>query len=74
MHTPAFLGFALTRLVGLLLRDTVLSRDEVDGLIAGLLTSDSEPMGTTRLGDWLREHGDVLDEKYVSELRRNSRR
>ena len=34
MHTPAFLGFALTRLVGLLLRDVVvLTRDDVDGLM-----------------------------------------
>ena len=39
VHTPVPLGFALTRLVGLLLRDVVLTRDEVDGLVAGLLTS-----------------------------------
>ena len=32
MHTPVPLGFGLTRLVGLLLRDVVLTRDEVDGL------------------------------------------
>ena len=43
------LGFALTRLVGLLLLDVVLSRDEVDGLMGGLLTSDGTPTGTTRL-------------------------
>ena len=39
VHTPPSLGFALTRLVGLLLLDVVLTRDEVDGLMAGLLTS-----------------------------------
>ena len=47
VHTPSSQGFAMTRLVGLLLRDVVLTRDEVDGLMAGLLTSDWEPMGTT---------------------------
>ena len=36
VHTPPSRGFAFTRLVGLLLRDVVLSRDEVDGLMAGL--------------------------------------
>ena len=60
VHTPAFLGFALTRLVGLLLRDVVLTRDNVEGLMAGLLTSDRTPTGTTRLGDWLHEYADAL--------------
>ena len=36
VHTPPSLGFALTRLVGLILRDVELSRDEVDGLMAGV--------------------------------------
>ena len=46
VHTRSPLGFALTRLVGLLLRDVVLTPDEVDGLMAGLLTSGSAPTGT----------------------------
>ena len=61
----------MTRLVGLLLRDVVLSRDEVDGLMAGLLTSDSPPTGTIRLGDWLKHNGEFLGRRYVSEVRRN---
>ena len=71
VHTPPSLGFALTRLVGLLLRDVVLSRDEVDGLMAGLLTSASAPTGTTRLADWLGDNSDSLGCRYMSELRRN---
>ena len=74
VHTPPFLGFALTRLVGLLLRDVVLTRDEVDGLMAGLLTSHAAPAGTARLGDWLNDNADALGWRYVSELRRNYRR
>ena len=42
-------------LVGRLLRDVVLNRDEVDGLMAGLLTSDSTPTVTTTLADWLND-------------------
>ena len=53
----------MTRLVGLLLRDVVLSRDEVDGLMAGLLTSDSPPTGTIRLGDWLKHNGELLENR-----------
>ena len=51
VHTPPSLGLALTRLVGLMLRDVVLTRDEVDGLMARLLTSTRVSMGRTKLGD-----------------------
>ena len=74
VHTPPSLGFALTRLVGLLVRDVALTRDEFDGLMAGLLTSAEPPAGTTRLAGWLEENPDILRREYVSELRRNYRR
>ena len=74
VHTPASLGFALTRLVGQLLRDVVLTLDEVDGLTAGLLTSGKPRTGTTRLANWLDDNADGLGRRYLSELRRNYRR
>ena len=68
---PCQLGLALTGLVGLLMRDMALTRDEVDGLMAGLLTSAEPPTGTTRLADWLDDNADGLGCRYVSERRRN---
>ena len=47
VHTPPSLGFALTRLVALLLRDVVLTRDEVDGLMAGRITFGSTAPGAS---------------------------
>ena len=73
LHTPPRVGLALTGLVSLLMRDMVLTNDEVEGLVAGLLTSRESPTGTTRLADWLAENGDNLGRRYVSELRRNYR-
>ena len=73
LHTPPSVGLALTRLVGLLMRDVALTRDEVDGLMAGLLTSGKPPTGRTRLADWLDDNADSLGRRYVSELRRNYR-
>ena len=73
VHTPPSVGLTLTRLVGLLMRDVALTRDEVDGLMAGLLTSTALPTGTTRLGDWLADNADGLGRRYVSEIRRNFR-
>ena len=71
VHTPPSVGLALTRLVGFLMRDMALTRDEVDGLMAGLLTSAAPPTGTTRLADWLDDNADGLGRRYISEMRRN---
>ena len=71
VRTPPSVGLALTGLVGLLKRDIVLTREEVDGLMAGLLTSEEQPTGTTRLSDWLKDGADGLGRRYLSELTRN---
>ena len=73
LHTPPRVGLALIGLVGLLMRDVALTRDEAVGLMDGLLTSSEPPTGTTRLSDWLAENGDGLGSRYVSELQRNWR-
>lgn len=65
---PAFLGFALTRLVGLMGRDVVLIRGEVDRLMSGLLTLDFAPTGTTRLDDWLTTRKSVFGGRFVSDF------
>ena len=74
VHTSPSVGFGLTKLVGLFLRDVGLTRDEVDGLMAGLLASDAAPSCTTGLGGWLADNADGLGRGYVSEMRRNYRR
>ena len=71
VHAPPSLGLNLSWAVSVLLRDVVLICDEVDGLLAGLLTSKSLQTGTTRLGDWLDHEGEVVGWRYVSELRGN---
>lgn len=74
VRMPPPVGLALTRLVGLMVRDVVLTRDEVDELMAGQFTSALPPTGTTRLSDWLHENSESLGREYVSELGRNFRR
>ena len=41
--------------------------------MAGLLRSKVAPTGATWLSEWLKENGDGLGRRYVSELRRNWR-
>ena len=65
------LALLLSRLAGYLVRDVVLTRDEIDGLMAGLLVSHSPPTGRLRLSDWLMENRDKLGTRYASELDRH---
>ena len=55
------------------LRDVVLTRDEIDGLMAGHFVSSDPPTGTKRLSDWMRENRDALGRRYASELARHYR-
>ena len=73
IHMPPSVSLALTSIVGLVVRDIVLTRDEIDGLMAGLLTSKASPTGTTRFNDWLNENAHNLGRHYESELQRNFR-
>jgi NADH dehydrogenase len=58
---------------GLPLND--ITREEIAGLMRGLLCTNSPPAGTTRLSDWVREHADTRGRRYASELaRRRNRR
>ena len=67
-------GYAVSKVIGRLVGDTFLTREEIEGLMQGLLWTDSEPAGTTRLTDWARAHADALGRRYSSELARRRNR
>jgi NADH dehydrogenase len=67
------LALLLSRLIGYLVNDTPVTRDEVQGLMSNLLVSREAPTGHTRLEDWLEENRDVVGKRYVSELARHYR-
>ena len=74
VSVPPALGHAAASILGLLVRDVVLTRDEIEGLMAGLLATDSPPAGATRLTDWARAHANRLGRRYASELARRRNR
>ena len=51
------------------MRDVALTRDEVVGLMAGLLTSEAAPTNTTRLPDWLFALSDDSDDLMLDSSR-----
>ena len=72
-HSSTRVALGTARMAGLVLRDVVVTRDELEALGAGLLVSHESPLGTDRFDDWLAEHGDDLGRRYTSELARNFR-
>lgn len=73
VHVSPRVGIALGQIIGLAVRDIVLTRDELQGLMDGLLTSDQPPNGTTRFSQWLEANKDTVGTKYSSELGRHFR-
>jgi NADH dehydrogenase len=63
-------GHAIGWVVGKAMRDVLITRDEICGLMAGLLHVDAPAAGKTRLTDWARENADTLGKCYASELAR----
>lgn len=73
VSVPGGAVLALGRIVGAFARDVVLTREELDGLRAGLLASHDPPLGRASFDEWLHGSGAELGRRYVSELARNFR-
>lgn len=73
VHLRPGLAHFLSRLVGYMVNDVLLTRDEVRGLMAELLVSHGPPMGQTRLRHWLELNADFVGKRYASELDRHYR-
>lgn len=67
---PPSLGYAVGNLVGHLVNDVIVTREEIEGLMADLLYVDSPPAGETRLTEWITTHKETLGRHYTSELAR----
>jgi len=74
ISVPPGLGYLLVSALGRVVKDAILTREEIEGLMWGLLCTDSPPSGHTKLTDWAREHADTLGRHYASELARRLNR
>lgn len=74
IHLPPTVVLAATRMIGLGMRDVVLTRDEIRELMESLLVSkDTSGTCPTRITDWLERNAGVVGRHYSSELGRNFR-
>ena len=70
LPVPPFLGYLFSSIVGKLKGDIIITRDEIRGLMKGLLCTQSPPTGLTHLSEWARDNADILGKRYASELAR----
>ena len=71
VHLPSTAVAALARVLGVGLHDALLTRDELAGLMRGLVTTDGPSTGLIDLRSWLGEHGATLGRTYASEIARH---
>jgi uncharacterized protein YbjT (DUF2867 family) len=73
VSVPGPLLTGLSRALSLVLRDTLLTRDEYQAMADGLADSDAPSTGDIVFTDWIAEHGSALGRRYANELDRHFR-
>lgn len=73
LHAPPSLVMAASRVIGAIVRDVVLNREELDGLMRGLMLSKEPARGTVAFREWLAGTGNDLGLVYANEMNRHYR-
>ena len=70
MSVPPGLAYLFAKIVGWFVGDVFLTREEISGLMRGLLATGSPPAGHTKLTEWAEAHSRELGLRYANELAR----
>jgi NADH dehydrogenase len=68
---PPRLALFAAQFLSLFVKDVLLTPEEVDGLMAGLLVSKEPPRCKTHLADWLEQNNQNVGALYASELKKH---
>ncbi|MGO9342015.1 MAG: SDR family oxidoreductase [Acidimicrobiales bacterium] len=68
VSVPAPVLLGMSKVLGTLMHDVLLTRDEYLSMAEGLADSDAPATGRVGLSEWLSEHGDTLGTNYANEL------
>jgi NADH dehydrogenase len=71
MHLSPAMAYAAGQAISAKVGDVVITRDEIDGLMANLLVSHAPPTGQRRFTDWLDQNAKTLGLDYMSEVERH---
>lgn len=71
VHVPAAVALAAASAIGRLIGDVVVTRDELEGLMAELVTTEGPATGSTALSGWLAANAGTVGRRYASEVSRH---
>jgi uncharacterized protein YbjT (DUF2867 family) len=71
LHVSPRAALQMLRCVGPMVGDVILTREEIEGLMAELLVSKQPATGQTRFSEWLAKNGTILGTRYASEVERH---
>jgi NADH dehydrogenase len=73
VQVPGSLIPPAARILGLALRDTLLTAEEYQAMADGLADTEGPATGETSLSRWITEHSGTLGRRYANELTRHFR-
>ena len=68
VHVPGWTLPVFSRLLGVVLHDVLLTKDEYRAMAAGLADTEGPATGSIALTQWLVEHGPELGQRYANEI------
>ena len=71
VHVPSSWVLLAAKLLHPLVRDVLITREEIEGLTAGLLVSRQPALGHRRFSEWVADAGPWLGRRYLSEVGRH---
>jgi NADH dehydrogenase len=71
VHAPSAIALLAGRTLSPLLGDVLITREEMEGLMANVLVSHQPPVGGRRFSDWLHDSAPWLGRRYLSEVGRH---
>jgi len=66
---PPLFGWFVGVVVGFFLRDRVITKAEIKGLMKGLMATDEKPLGTIKFSEWIDINAKKLGSKYHNDMR-----
>ncbi len=67
---PDFVALGAGKILGLFLRDIIITQYEISGLREELMYTGTKPLGTTKFRDWLKSESNTLGRHFVNDLAR----
>lgn len=71
LHAPSVAALLAAQALSPILGDVLITRQEMEGLLAGVLVSHQPPLGQRRFSEWLHESASWLGRRYLSEVGRH---